>query len=201
MFEKHKGSKESAAPEPETRAPQPAPTAASTAASPATSAPAAAPVSSSSATAMIGRGISISGDVTADSNLKIEGVIEGRSVQSKHDVDISETGKVTASISAKVVRISGEVTGDIAATEKVTIAKSGRVQGNVVAPRVQLEDGALFRGSIDMNPDQSPDARAAGSSASRPTAVDSGSKPPATPASDGASGGARKEPGLTLKSG
>lgn len=192
MFEKHKGSKESAAPEPETPKPQPAPSAAP------------APVASSSATAMIGRGISISGDVTADSNLKIEGVIEGRSVQSKHDVDISETGKVTASISAKVIRISGEVTGDIVASEKVTIAKSGRVQGNVVAPRVQLEDGALFRGSIDMNPGQAADARSAGGSSARPTAVDSGGKASASApaqASDASSSGARKEPGLTLKSG
>lgn len=194
MFEKHKGSKESTAPEPENRTPQSAPTAAP--------APAPAPVASSSATAMIGRGISISGDVTADSNLKIEGVIEGRSVQSKHDVDISETGKVTASISAKVIRISGEVTGDIAATEKVTIAKSGRVQGNVVAPRVQLEDGALFRGSIDMNPGQAAETRSAGSSSARPTAVDSGGKASASaPAADASSSGARKEPGLTLKSG
>jgi cytoskeletal protein CcmA (bactofilin family) len=153
---------------------------------------------------MIGRGIAISGDVTADSNLKIEGVIEGRSVQSKHDVDISETGRVTASISAKVIRIAGEVTGDILGTEKVTIAKSGRVQGNVVAPRVQLEDGALFRGSIDMNPGQAAEARHASGSGSRPTAIDTGGKssPSATPqASEAAAGGARKEPGLTLKSG
>lgn len=191
MFEKQKGSKESSAPEPETRTPQPAPTAAP------------APVASSGATAMIGRGISIAGDVSADSNLKIEGVIEGRSVQSKHDVDISETGKVTASISAKVIRISGEVTGDINATEKLTIAKSGRVQGNVVAPRVQLEDGALFRGSIDMNPGQAADTRSAGGSSARPTALDSGGKPPgpATAQVADAAGGARKEPGLTLKSG
>ena len=53
-----------------------------------------------------------------------------------------------------VVRIAGEVTGDVVGSEKVLISKSGRVHGNVAAPRVQLEDGALFRGSIDMNPTQ-----------------------------------------------
>jgi hypothetical protein len=81
------------------------------------------------------------------------------------------------------------------------------VQGNIVAPRVQLEDGALFRGSIDMNPTPSADARP---SSARPTAVDPGAKTsavasaaasPAGQAPEAATGGARKEPGLTFKSG
>jgi hypothetical protein len=68
---------------------------------------------------------------------------------------------------------------------------------------VQLEDGALFRGSIDMNPGQSADGRSAGGSSARPTVLDSGGKPPgsATAQAADAAGGARKEPGLTLKSG
>jgi cytoskeletal protein CcmA (bactofilin family) len=156
---------------------------------------------------MIGKGISISGDVSADSNLKVEGVVEGRSVQTAHDVEIGDTAKVTANISAKVVRIAGEVNGDIAGSERVVIARSGRVQGNIVAPRVQLEDGALFRGSIDMNPAPAADARP---SSARPTAVDPGAKSSAVAsaaasaagqATEAATGGARKEPGLTFKSG
>ena len=46
----------------------------------------------------------------------------------------------------------GKVTGDITGDEKVVISKSGNVRGNIVAPRVTLEDGAIFKGSIDMNP-------------------------------------------------
>ena len=102
--------------------------------------------------AMIGQGISITGDVTASSNLKVSGRIEGRSISSSHDIEVADSGVVKASITAKVVRISGTVTGDVSGSEKVVISKSGRVQGNIVAPRVQLDDGALFRGSIDMNP-------------------------------------------------
>ena len=102
--------------------------------------------------AMIGQGIIITGDVTASSNLKVSGRIEGRSIASSHDIEVAESGVVKASITAKVVRISGTVTGDVSGSEKVVISKSGRVQGNIVAPRVQLDDGALFRGSIDMNP-------------------------------------------------
>lgn len=206
MFDKHKGSKESEAPVAETRAPQPAPAQSAAPGASSATVPGAVSGTSSGATAMIGKGISIAGDVSADSNLRIEGVIEGRSVQSAHDVEVSESGKVTASISAKVVRVAGEVTGDITGTEKVMIAKSGRVQGNVVAPRVQLEDGALFRGSIDMNPAKSADARpAGGGSSSRPTPVDTGGKGGATTqvsrASEAAAEGTRKEPGLSLKSG
>jgi cytoskeletal protein CcmA (bactofilin family) len=148
MFDKHKGSKESSPTASEPTVSQPPPPSVSPA-----------PAGSTDKVAMIGRGISISGDVTADSNLRVEGVIEGRSVQSSHDVEIAESGRVTAGITAKVIKIAGEVTGDISGSEKVMIARSGRVQGNVVAPRVQLEDGALFRGSIDMNPGPAADVK------------------------------------------
>jgi len=136
---------------------------------------------------MIGKGIRISGDVKAEVNLRIDGVVEGHDVSSAEDVEISEPGKVIGNVSARVIRIAGEVTGDITGSEKVVISKTGRVQGNIMAPRVQLEDGALFRGSIDMTPvstaDDRPDARPAANKAAVMEAS------------------ARKEPGLTLKSG
>jgi len=100
--------------------------------------------------AMIGQGISLMGDVKADTSLKIEGRIEGRTVQCTEEVEVAESGQVIANILAKVVKISGTVSGDIGGSEKVLITRTGRVQGNIVAPRVQLEDGALFRGSIDI---------------------------------------------------
>lgn len=189
MFEKHKGSKESSPVASEPRASQPPPSVST------------ATTANADKVAMIGKGISISGDVTADSNLRVEGVIEGRGVQSSHDIEIAESGRVVAGITAKVVKIAGEVTGDISGSEKVMISKSGRVQGNVVAPRVQLEDGALFRGSIDMDPGPAAEARPA---ASKPAAVDSGVKPAAATVakgSDTAIGGPRKDSGLSLKSG
>jgi cytoskeletal protein CcmA (bactofilin family) len=161
---------------------------------------------SSSRVALIGQGISIAGDVKADTSLKIEGSIEGRSVRSTDEIEVSESGQVIASIMAKVVKISGLVSGDIAGSEKVLISKTGRVQGNIVAPRVQLEDGALFRGSIDMNPGQSAEKEkpAAVKPAGRPETSSSGqnaSSPGSgkNPSADADS--ARKEPGLNLKSG
>ena len=149
---------------------------------------------------MIGSGISIAGDVTADSNLKVEGTIEGRSVQTSHDIEVAESGKVIANIDARVVRIGGEVTGDVSGGEKVIIVKSGRVLGNIVAPRVQLEDGALFRGSIDMNPAPVAEVKSA---AKKPEGDERLAARPAVAAAKRpeAAAGASKEPGLTLKSG
>ena len=186
MFDKHKSSKQPARAE---EAPKAAPP------PPAPSAPA---PGTGQKVAMVGEGISITGDVNASTNLKVEGRIEGRAVTSSQDIDVSETGIVKASITARVVRISGAVAGDINGSEKVMIAKSGRVQGNIVAPRVQLDDGALFRGSIDMNPAEP--AKTKPADAPRAAAAPpSGSKP--VPAGKPAQAESGKEPGLTLKSG
>jgi len=102
--------------------------------------------------AVIGPGIEIIGDVKASVDLKINGHIKGSIVESSHNVEIGESGKVKANISAKMVMVAGVVEGHIAGNEKVLISKTGRVRGNIVAPRVQLEDGALFKGSIEMDP-------------------------------------------------
>lgn len=183
MFDKHKGGKQSPPNNPESKASMPD--------NPARSSPSAA----SPSVAMIGQGISIVGDVNASSNLRVEGQIEGRGVQSSHDVEIGESGRVTASIVAKVVKVAGEVIGDISGSEKVLIARTGRVQGNIDAPRVQLEDGALFRGSIDMNPAEPAAPENLAPEQSKRTVA-------ATPAAGGAAAvSSRKEPSLTLKSG
>ena len=60
--------------------------------------------------------------------------------------------QVSANVTAKNITIQGTVKGDIHGNEKVVIAKTGNVRGNIVAPRVTLEDGAVFKGSIDMDP-------------------------------------------------
>src|SRR5210317_1020934 len=186
MFDKHKSAKQST---PETREPrvsQPAPASSNK------------PGVSPSSVAMIGHGIQISGDVKADSNLKIEGRIEGRSIQCTHDVEVGGSGQVNASIMAKVVKISGSVKGDIGGSEKVLITASGRVQGNIIAPRVQLEDGALFRGSIDMNPTEKTlaEKKPAEAKQAAPKAPQAGKATASSPSS-----AARTEPSLNLKSG
>lgn len=101
---------------------------------------------------MIGPSINIKGEVTGDEDLTIEGRVEGTINLKGNELSVGQSGAVFADIEAKVIKIEGEVTGDITGNEKVVISKSGNVKGNIVAPRVTLEDGAIFKGSIDMDP-------------------------------------------------
>jgi len=196
MFDKHKSAKHSAPASPEPRV---TPTAQAVSPGAAVSA---------SRVAMIGLGITISGDVKADTSLKIDGRLEGRSVQCTDEVEIGESGQVIANILAKVVKVSGMVSGDIGGSEKVLITRTGRVQGNIVAPRVQLEDGALFRGSIDMNPaqpagnEQSSAVKQPSGRLDSPASTQVASAPSSQAKSPSAGpNSARKEPSLNLKSG
>lgn len=105
-----------------------------------------------SSKAVIGASIVINGDVSGDENLLVEGRVNGSIDLSSHQLAIGQSGQVDANVTAKNIRIDGEVKGDITGYEKVVISKSGNVRGNIVAPRVTLEDGAKFKGSIDMDP-------------------------------------------------
>ena len=116
--------------------------------------------------AMIGPTIKIKGDISGQENLTIEGLVDGSVDLDGHELSVGKSGHVTADIKASVVRIQGEVRGDIIGREKVILSRSGNVLGNIVAPRVTLEDGAKFKGSIDMDPG---DAQAASSSAKSST--------------------------------
>ena len=102
--------------------------------------------------AMIGPKISIKGTISGEEDLLIQGKVEGTISLGEFEVAIGESAEVKANIRAKAVKIDGLVEGDITGGEKVVISKSGNVHGNIVAPRVTLEDGAIFKGSIDMDP-------------------------------------------------
>ncbi len=106
--------------------------------------------------AMIGPGIHIRGDIVGDENLTIDGILEGSVIVESHELCIGPAGRITANVTAKLVRVEGEVNGDITGLEKVIVARTGNVRGNINAPRVCLEDGARFKGSIDMGPSETP---------------------------------------------
>ena len=122
-------------------------------------------VSTREGAAAIGASIRIKGDVTGDENLIIQGHVEGTIRVQGHNVTISKTGKVYANIEANQIIVEGELQGDMFGEEKVIIRETGNVHGNIVAPRVTLEDGALFKGSIEMEPRQK------GFAATKPTAT------------------------------
>ncbi len=101
--------------------------------------------------AVIGTTIQVSGDIVGGENLLVEGHVEGTIKLEKHDLTIGVSGTAHANLTAKLVRIEGEVVGDVVGIERVVIASSGRVRGNITAPRVLVEDGARFKGMIDMD--------------------------------------------------
>jgi len=102
--------------------------------------------------AVIGRSIRIVGDLRGDEDLRIEGDIEGSIHLPSHRLTIGAEGRIRADAYAKAVIIDGEIHGDIYASECVTIRSKARVLGNILAARVSLEEGARFKGSIDMDP-------------------------------------------------
>lgn len=128
---------------------------------------------------MIGKTITIKGDITGEENLVIEGRVDGTVHLKSNDLTVGQSGRVTANLTANVVRIDGEVNGDIVGVEKVVVTKTGKVQGNIVGPRVTLEDGAKFKGSIDMDPSGSERAAPKAVPASKPVSMDE-SKPSGT---------------------
>jgi len=109
-----------------------------------------APVRKSSSGAAIGPSISISGDVSGEEDLLILGKVEGKIELKKHNVTVGTSGDVKADIYAHTVTVEGKVEGSIYGGEKVAISQKGFVRGNIVSPRVHLEDGATFQGNIDM---------------------------------------------------
>ena len=103
--------------------------------------------------AVIGSSIQINGDLRGDEDLRIEGNVSGTVKLKNHALTIGQSGKVKAGVYAKSIVVDGETKGDLHATDCVSIHANARVQGNIIAPRVSIVEGAHFKGSIEMDPD------------------------------------------------
>lgn len=101
--------------------------------------------------ATIGPSIYIKGDLTGEEDLIIQGHVEGTINLKQNNLTIGQEGKVSANIYAHTITVEGSIKGDVFGEEKVIIKKTGTVHGNVTAPRISLEDGAKFKGSMDMD--------------------------------------------------
>jgi cytoskeletal protein CcmA (bactofilin family) len=114
-------------------------------------APARAGASKNEGIVNIGQSICIRGELTGDEDLTIEGKVDGKIDLKEHNLTIGPNGRIQAEVGAKSVLIRGEVTGNISAQEKIELAETGRVNGDMVAPRIVIADGARFKGSVDMS--------------------------------------------------
>lgn len=101
--------------------------------------------------AIIGPSIHINGDLRGEEDLIIEGTVNGTIHLSDNSLTIGSNGKVKADVYAHSVYVDGTLDGDLFGYERVAIRKSGRVGGNVVSPRVSLDDGGQFKGTVEMD--------------------------------------------------
>jgi len=102
--------------------------------------------------ATIGASIHFKGDLSGEEDFVIQGKVEGSIGLKKNNLTIGKNGRVHANVTANIIVVEGELQGDMFGNEKVIIRKTGNVLGNIVSPRVTLEDGAKFKGSIEMEP-------------------------------------------------
>jgi cytoskeletal protein CcmA (bactofilin family) len=103
---------------------------------------------------LIGNSVVIRGDITSDENLQIEGVVDG-SIEATNDVIVGHEGRVNAAIRAVNIIIHGRVIGDVTAANRVELAPSALLEGNIRSPKLSIAETAKFKGSVDMRPKES----------------------------------------------
>ena len=108
----------------------------------------------------IGKSVVIKGELNGSEDLTIEGHVEGTIQLRDHVLTIGPNGRIKAQVFAKMVIVLGEVNGNITATDKVDIRDNGSVEGDLIAPRIAIAEGAHFKGSIDMQRKGAPQAQA-----------------------------------------
>ena len=103
------------------------------------------------AAGVIGRGLYIKGEIHGEDDLIIEGTVEGTLTMARN-LTIETEGRIKADIQTENVIIKGQMEGDISAREKVTLHEGARLQGDLRAPRIEIDDGAYYKGNVDMTP-------------------------------------------------
>src|SRR5262245_14008134 len=113
-------------------------------------APAPAPAPHRSGPCVIGSKVQLKGELHGAEAVLVEGTVEG-SIRLTAELRIAPGGTVRADVSANTVVVAGEVIGDCQATERVVLESTGRLTGNIRAPRIVIAEGASFRGTSDMS--------------------------------------------------
>src|SRR5713226_4108898 len=101
--------------------------------------------------ACIGASLEIKGRITAEEDLQIDGKVEGPVSVRGHRLTVGRSGQVNAEVSARELVVFGKVTGNINANDRVEIKKDGAVIGDIQTTRISIEDGAIFKGRIEID--------------------------------------------------
>ncbi len=112
-------------------------------------------------TAHIGRSVLIKGELSGSEDLYLDGTVEGKIELPGNNLVVGPNGRVRAGIRARGVVIEGKVDGDIEASERVELRKTAVLLGSIVTQRVAIEDGAYFKGGVDVKRQAAPAAQSA----------------------------------------
>ena len=132
------------------RPPEPMPRPATSSAAHAAPANAPSAAAHRAGTCVIGSRVQLKGELQGAEPVLVEGTIEG-SVRLTAELRVAPGGTVKADVSAHTVVVAGELIGDCHATERVVLEATGRLTGNIRAPRIVIAEGASFRGTSDMS--------------------------------------------------
>ncbi len=105
--------------------------------------------------AWVGKALRVEGRIISNEDLTIDGSVEGSIELGNHSLTIGPGAAVKADLTAKIITISGTVTGAVRATEKVELHATGSVEGDIVTPKFLMTEGATVRGRIDAGPKRS----------------------------------------------
>ena len=109
----------------------------------------------------IGPGVKIKGEISADTEMVVDGEVEGR-MELQENLIIGPKGVVNGDIVARSVQVNGKVMGNVRGIDRFELAQSGRIEGDVVSPRVVIAEGAFFKGNVEMASQQAPSKPAPG---------------------------------------
>jgi cytoskeletal protein CcmA (bactofilin family) len=114
--------------------------------------------------ANIGQSIVFKGELSGEEDLEIDGQVEGSVKLANNELTVGANGNLKAEVTAKSIVVVGRVQGDLTATERIEIQSTGIVDGDIRAPRLVIQEGAVLNGGIDMSKGGAASSPSAGSS-------------------------------------
>jgi cytoskeletal protein CcmA (bactofilin family) len=110
--------------------------------------------------ATIGKSVVVKGELSGSEDLYVDGQVEGSITLRGQSLTIGPNGRVRANVEARNVILHGQVDGNIIASDRVELRKSASLKGDISTARIAIDDGAYFKGTIDIQKTESPRAEA-----------------------------------------